>query len=62
MRIIKNNLEEKEIICPKCKSELAYTEKDIHYQNWEYMGYYFMIDFVSCPICRNQITIKSGYV
>ncbi len=50
MRIIENNQKDKkqeyEIICPHCKSKLAYTFDDVVSNEWIY-----------CGVCGEQITI-----
>lgn len=50
MRIIENNCQqpkqEYEIVCPHCKSKLAYTSDDVVSNEWIY-----------CGVCGEQITI-----
>ena len=56
MRIIKQNMElpEKDIVCPHCKSELAYDDKDVCIYHSEWYHEYYII----CPVCGKRIMLK----
>lgn len=57
MRIIENNYQDKkqehEIICPHCKSKLAYKFDDVT-SDW------FKGNWICCPVCDKEISIYNS--
>ena len=58
MRVIEmGKLPEKEVVCKKCNSTLAYTEADIKTETDELFGELHSHSDVICPVCGYSITI-----
>lgn len=58
MRVVEiGKLPEKEAVCDKCSSVLAYTEADITYDSEEVFGQFHSHSDITCPICGNIITL-----
>ena len=55
MRIIRNGLEETEILCFECNSLLAYTQKDIYCNEIEIMMLIGIDKCIKCPVCGTEI-------
>ena len=56
MKVVRKGYE-KEIICPRCKSLLLYTNRDIRLVGDMESNYNYC---VKCPECKNQINVNVG--
>ena len=58
MRVVEmGKLPEKEVVCKKCNSTLAYTEADIKHECEELFGEMHSHSNVTCPVCGYHITL-----
>jgi len=58
MRIVEmGSLPEKEVVCKKCESILAYTEADIKHDSEELFGDFHTNSSVKCPVCGSKILL-----
>lgn len=58
MRVIEiGNLPEKEVVCKKCNSTLAYTNADVKTEVDELFGELHSHSDVICPICGYPVTV-----
>lgn len=58
MRVIKNNQQEHEISCDRCRSELAYVISDVKYVDEEIFGDWHGATYVECPVCKHKIVLE----
>lgn len=56
MRIIKNT-QEKECTCGNCRSEIAYSPKDIKRVVNEFQGKLIADYYIYCPVCGHTIRV-----
>ena len=58
MRVIEmGKLPEKEVVCKKCDSTLAYTDADVSTHFDELFGEMHPHSDVTCPVCGSPITV-----
>lgn len=63
MKVLKvGKIPAKQITCPKCESELEYTQEDITQQKYCYQGgkcgkHEGYKELITCPICSEQIKV-----
>lgn len=58
MRVVEmGKLPEKEVVCKKCDSTLAYTDADVKTDIDEIFGEMHTHSDVTCPVCGQRITI-----
>lgn len=59
MRVVEiGKLPEKEAVCQKCNSVLAYTEADVKHNCEELFGELHSRSDISCPICGQRIILS----
>lgn len=59
MRVVEmGNLPEKEAVCVKCNSVLAYTEADVIHECEEVLGSFHSHSDIKCPVCGHIIVLK----
>jgi RNase P subunit RPR2 len=60
MKIIKQGLWEKRVVCKGCKSVLQVEEKDVRYGQYSsrYEDVFEGQCYITCPVCEKQTTLK----
>lgn len=58
MKILSKGPRTYEAYCPKCHSELEYTEYDVKLYQHEFMGDLIDTTRLICPVCEKEFTVK----
>ena len=61
MEIIKHGNTVCTAVCSSCHCEFYYNGKDIEHNYMEVFGTYIETEYVRCPECNDNITIKEIY-